>query len=348
MVALAAGTWEHRRDMRMLPFTFRALEELQLGPVWQDVFEERWPHYKTWFLREGEAARPSYATSVRMLRAHMPELVPAYEQLVDLAGGGDLAARMLSLYKPPPYLAACSQGAWTREPAPMLVRNYDYAPSRFEGVIWSTGLVKRVIGMTDCLWGLLDGMNEDGLAISLTFGGRRVLGDGFGIPIVMRYLLETCSTVEDARVTLARLPYALSHNVTVVDGAGAVLTAYLSPDREPIFREFPAATNHQGIVEWPEQAKATRTIEREQTILRLLEDPTMDARSFSDSFLRAPLFSTSYANGFGTLYTAEYRPTQRVARYRWPTRTWELGFDRFDPGEHTEVLAEPTFDTSAG
>ena len=43
-------------------------------------------------------------------------------------------------------------------------------------------------------------MNDDGLAVSLTFGGRRVLGDGFGIPIVLRYLLETCGTVEEARV----------------------------------------------------------------------------------------------------------------------------------------------------
>ena len=98
-----------------------------------------------------------------MLRAHMPELMPAYERVVELAGGGDLAARMLSLYKPPPYLAACSQGVWTREGGPMLARNYDYAPSRFEGLIWSTRLLeRRVIGMSDCLWGLLDGMNDDG------------------------------------------------------------------------------------------------------------------------------------------------------------------------------------------
>lgn len=333
----------------MLPFTFRAAEELELGEKWQAAFDEKWPHYKTWFLREGEAARPSYATSVRMLRAHMPELMPAYERAVDLAGGGDLAARMLSLYKPPPYLAACSQGVWTRDTAPMLVRNYDYAPSRFEGMIWSTKLLdKRVIGMSDCLWGLLDGMNDDGLAASLTFGGRRVLGDGFGIPLVMRYLLETCSTVDDARAALTRLPYALSHNLTLVDAAGTVLTAYLSPDREPIFRQFPAATNHQGIVEWPEQARATRTIEREQTIVRLLGDPAIDQHTFVDSFLRSPLFSTSYANGFGTLYTAVYRPTERIARYVWPSRSWQLGFDDFSEGEHTEVLAEPTFATSAG
>jgi predicted choloylglycine hydrolase len=334
--------------MRMLPFTFRALEELELGPAWQAVFEEKWPHYKTWFLREGEAARPSYATSVRMLRAHMPELVPAYERVVELAGGGDLAARMLSLYKPPPYLAACSQGVWTRDGSPLLVRNYDYAPSRFEGVVWSTKLRKRVIGMSDCLWGLLDGMNEDGLAVSLTFGGRRVLGDGFGIPIVMRYLLETCATVEETKAALARLPYSLSHNLTVVDASGEVVTAYLSPDREPIFRSFPVATNHQGIVEWPEQAKATRTIEREQTVIGLLDDPAVDADGFTESFLRAPLFSTSYANGFGTLYTAAYRPSQGTMRLLWPTHVWELGFDRFDASEHTEVLAEPTFATSAG
>jgi predicted choloylglycine hydrolase len=142
--------------MRTIPFTFRANEERELGLAWAAVFEERWPHYKEWFLREGEEARASYATSARMFQAHMPELWPGYQRVVELAGGGDLAARMLSLYRPPPYLAACSQGAWLREGGPMLVRNYDYAPSRFEGQIWSTELLQRVIGMSDCLWGQLD------------------------------------------------------------------------------------------------------------------------------------------------------------------------------------------------
>ena len=247
---------------------------------------------------------------------------------------------MLSLYKPPPYLAACSQGVWTREGGPVLARNYDYAPSRFEGLIWSTDMVRPVIGTSDCLWGLLDGMNDAGLGVSLTFGGRRVLGDGFGIPLVVRYLLETCDTVAQARETLARLPYSLAHNLTVVDRGGEVLTAYLSPDREPIFRSFPAATNHQGIVEWPEQAKATRTIEREQCIVQALEDERQTAEGFADAFLRAPLFSTAYANGWGTLYTAVFRPAEGSVEYRWPTHTWRLGFDGFVEGEHVAVLAE--------
>jgi predicted choloylglycine hydrolase len=335
--------------MRMVPFTFRSIEELELGDRWRAVFEERWPHYREWFLGEGEEARPSYGTSARMLRAHMPELVPAYERVVELAGGGDLAARMLSLYQPPPFLAACSQGAWTRDGGPLLARNYDYAPSRFEGLVWSTRLLdRRVIGMSDCLWGLLDGMNDAGLAVSLTFGGRQVLGEGFGIPIVTRYLLETCATVQEARVALARLPYSLSHNLTLVDRDARVLTAYLAPDREPIFRDVPAATNHQGIVEWPEQARATHTIERERAIVRSLRDPAMDHAGFTESFLRPPLFSTSYARGFGTLYTAVYRVGEGVVEYRWPTFTWRLSFDVFHEAEHVEVLAEPTFVGSVG
>jgi predicted choloylglycine hydrolase len=334
--------------MEKVPFTFRSLEELDLGPVWAGVFEARWPHYREWFLRDGEEARASYATSARMLRAHMPELMPTYERIVELAGGSDLAARMLSLYKPPPYLAACSQGVWTREGGPILARNYDYAPSRFEGLIWSTDMVRPVIGTSDCLWGLLDGMNDAGVAVSLTFGGRRVMGDGFGIPIVVRYLLETCETIEHARETLARLPYSLAHNLTVVDREGDVLTAYLSPDREPIFRSFPAATNHQGIVEWPEQAKATRTIERERWIVERLGDGAETAEGFADAFLRSPLFSTAYASGWGTLYTAVYRPREGAVEYRWPTHTWRLAFGAFEQAEHVEILAEDVASDSAG
>lgn len=326
--------------MDLVPVTFRAIHEFELGPRWAALFEQHWPSYEQWFLKEGEAERPSYATSVRMLRAHMPELMPVYERVVELAGGGDLAARMLSCYKPPPYLAACSQGIWTRE-TPMLVRNYDYAPSRLEGVILSSRMLeRRVIGMSDSLWGLLDGMNDAGLAASLTFGGRRVLGDGFGIPIILRYVLEMCSTVAEAEEVLARLPYAMAHNVSLVDAEGDFVAAHLGPDREPVFARVPAATNHQGLVEWPEQAKATKTVEREWEIMRLLRDTELGPAAFADAFLRPPLFSTAHTNGFGTLYTAVYLPTEGRMEYRWPGFTWAQSFDDFEEGEHTETLAE--------
>ena len=327
--------------MRSIPFTFHTLDEERPGPGWQAVFERTWPWYREWFLSEGEHARPTYAACVRLLREHMPELLPVYEDLVELAGGGDLVARMLSNFTPPPYLAACSQGVWTREGGPMLVRNYDYAPSRLEGTIWRSRLLdRRVIGMSDCLWGLLDGMNDAGLVVSLTFGGRRVLGEGFGIPLIVRYVLETCTTSREAHDALDRLPYALAHNLTIVDASGDVVTAFLGPDRGPIFSRSPVATNHQGFVEWPEQARATRTLEREQHILELLHAPYETAASFADAFLRPYLYSQAYDRGFGTLYTAVYRPLEGRVEYRWPSFAWALSFDAFPEGAHEETLAE--------
>ena len=79
-------------------------------------------------------------------------------------------------------------------------------------------------------------------------------------------------------MTLARLPYSLSHNLTLVDRSGRRSSPRTSrPTVSRSSATFPAATNHQGIVEWPEQARATRTIEREQAIVRSLEDPAIDA-----------------------------------------------------------------------
>ena len=68
--------------------------------------------------------------------------------------------------------------------------------------------------MSDCLWGLLDGVNDAGLAASLTFGGRPAVGDGFGIPLVMRYVLEVCDDVEAACGVLSQIPVHAVQNVT--------------------------------------------------------------------------------------------------------------------------------------
>ena len=175
---------------------WRAISEEQPGPVWAGLFQEYWPDYKRWWLGEGEPARPTYLEGRRALQTHMPELVPLYDELCEKAGGSDLAARFLSFYCPPPYLSGCSQAIWPgREP--VLVRNYDYAPNAFDSLILHTGWRgRKVMGTSDGLWGLVDGMNDAGLAISLTFGGRRVVGDGFGVPLILRYVLQTCDTAE--------------------------------------------------------------------------------------------------------------------------------------------------------
>ena len=270
--------WE---DLKLLPehqpggeqLEFETVEELTPGSKWQARFNAMWPAYRAWYLKDGGASRPDLDTCRRALARHMPELVPTYERLVELAGGDELAARVLSLYRPPGFVVGCSQGAWTRD-APVLVRNYDYPVARLEGIVYLTEWSgRRVLGMSDCLWGLLDGINDAGLAVSLTFGGRRDVGDGFGIPIVVRYLLEVCDTVEQAREALERIPVHAAQNLTLLDRSGTYLTAYVGPGRAPEFHAVAATTNHQGKVEWPEYARAIRTVEREQRVLELLDDP---------------------------------------------------------------------------
>jgi predicted choloylglycine hydrolase len=308
-----------------------AAAEPQPGARFRARFEATWPAYRAWYLRDGDAARPSYLACRHALTTHMPELVPTYERLVELAGGGDLAARMLSLYDPPPLVTGCSQAVLSH-PEPLLVRNYDFDPELLEGVLALTAYTgRRVLGMSDCLWGLLDGVNDAGLAMSLAFGGRRVTAPGFAMPLIVRYLLELCATTREAVAVLARLPVQASYNLTILDREGDAVTAHVAPDRPLEMGRALVATNHQRTVEWPEHAEAVRSEEREQCMLDLLETSPGE-EEFVAAFLEPPLYNTAYDEGFGTLYTAVYRPVDGAVDLRWPDATWRQAIESFEEG----------------
>jgi predicted choloylglycine hydrolase len=211
-------------------------------------------------------------------------------------------------------------------PERTVVRNYDYAPELFEGVCMSSRWSKRrVIGTSDCLWGLVDGMNDSGLVASLTFGGITGTGEGFAVPLVLRYLLEVCDTAADARAVLMRLPVAGHYNLTISDAGGTNMTAFVGPGREPEFSDAAHATNHRGLVpDDPQLARRLRSVER-QDMLISLERRGAPAKSVVQSFCSPGLRSLDFESGFGTLYTAEYRPDRGTVAYHWPSRTWERG-----------------------
>ncbi|OAN67794.1 hypothetical protein A8B82_06155 [Sulfitobacter sp. EhC04] len=316
---------------------WRALDIETPGSKWSGLFAEYWPDYRKWWLKEGASARPTYSECRRALGEHMPEMLPLYDDLCALAGGGDNAARFLSFYNPPPYLSGCSQAIWAgREP--VMVRNYDYNPNAFDQLVLRTNWQgRRVMGTSDGLWGLVDGVNDAGLAISLTFGGRRIVGKGFGVPLILRYVLQTCSTTEEATAVLARVPTHMSYNVTVLDKKRKYATAMMGPDREALITHAAVATNHQENVEWVSHARFTATVERERFLLqrlRLHKDPE---EKFINAFLKPPLYSTAFNAGFGTLYTAVYRPRKREMELRWPGTTWALSLSDFTEGAR-EVL----------
>lgn len=314
----------------MLPFW--AIEEAAPGPKWQALFRKLWPAYRRWYTKDGLLERPTFLECRRALRQHMPEFVPVYEQLCERAGGGDLAARFLSLYRPPGYVSGCSQAIWPGA-EPMMVRNYDYSADLFDAVLLKTSWRgRRVMGISDCMIGLVDGMNEDGLATSLTFGGSRTVGEGFGVPIIIRYILETCTTARQAAAALARIPSHMAYNVTVLDKEGGHATVYLAPDHEAVVTNAVVATNHQEHVQWRHHARITATVERERFLLQRLTLHEEPAEDFIGAFMKPPLYSLAFARGFGTLYTAVYWPAQNSASYRWPGRVWPQSLDRFKEG----------------
>lgn len=316
---------------------FTAINEPEPDEKMRRQFERLWPAYERWFLREGDNKRPTYARCLKALKDHMPEIIPVYERLCELVDAGDRAARFLSLYRPTPFMAGCSQAIWTRDDC-ALVRNYDYAPMLCEGVnLMSEWTGRRVIAMTDCFWGVLDGMNEDGLTVALAFGGRKAVGKGFGIPLILRYVLETCRAVTEAVEVLQRVPSHMSYNISLLDARADHATVFVAPDRPTEVTRQAVCTNHQREIEWPEHARRTQTIERERYLTARLEDESATLDSLIGRFLQPPLYHTVNPERWRTLYTASYLPQRGTASYLWPNDRWEQRFDHFAERMLTET-----------
>ncbi|QBY55647.1 C45 family autoproteolytic acyltransferase/hydolase [Cupriavidus oxalaticus] len=319
--------------------TFEAISEDLPGQRWQNIFREFWPGYRQWYLRDGDRARPGFLTCRRALRDHMPELVPSWERLVELAGGGDLEARFLSMWGPPPYIAGCSQAVWLPLPGnhvagatPALLRNYDFAPALLEGVwLASRWHGRRVLAVNDCLWGALDGINESGLAASLSFGGRKAVGNGFGIPLVLRYVLEFAEDVGAAVEILSRIPVHMSYTVSLLDRSAQWATVFVTPDRPIEVVRKQAVSNLQHGVEWAAHANATLAETREEALAAAVQQSD-ESRSVLRALLRPPLFQTSYGRGHGTLYSAVYHPCDGSVEMVWPDATWRQSCGHFVPG----------------
>ena len=311
-------------------FTMFGIREEKPGRRWQALYKATWPAYRAWYLQDGDEVRPDLTTAREQLTRHMPELVSTWEDLVALSGYDELAARMLTLWDAPAFAPGCSQAAQVGDD-PIVIRNYDYNPDLFEWVVYSSEFTsRRVIGTGDCLWGLLDGMNDDGLVISLTHGGRQSSAPGFAIPLVVRYLLEVAGTVAEARAVLDRLPVAASYNLTMLDATGAVVTAFVSPGNDPEYADSAVATNHRGRVpERPEHARALRSVERQDHLLDLLAE-NIEPEALAAAFLQPPLYSQRYADGFGTLFTALYRPRAQELTYSWRGSSFTRTFDSPD------------------
>ena len=324
-----------------LPFVFRAVDDDPAHQKWRREFSNRWPAYESWFLRGGESERPTYLESLTALKNHMPEFVDTYESLAELVGGGDHAARFLAQYSPPPLFRGCSQAVYIKD-EPVIVRNYDYSPFLSDGLVMRTQFGDRqVIAATDCMTGVLDGINEDGLALSMAFGGRKEFAEGFSITLVLRYLLEYCANVNDVFKRISEIPINGAYNIAAVDRNTDHCTIAVAPGENATKTDNFVSTNHQKKSNWPEYADKVKTQLRFDYLNNAVDNSDDSVDTFPNHFLQTPLFNNLYAKGFGTVYTAAYYPARGEARYLWPGHHWSLTFDQFIESTYEFNLHDP-------
>jgi predicted choloylglycine hydrolase len=60
--------------------------------------------------------------------------------------------------------------------------------------------------------------------------------------------------------------------------------------------------------------------------------------TFFTGRLEPPLYAGHHEHGFGTLYTAVYRPADLTLEYRWPGSSWQHSVGSFSSGQHQVVL----------
>ena len=298
----------------------------------KNIFNVHWPAYKAWYQAKLTDAGNSkiLKQAESQLANYMPEMLPIYENLREVSNDCPVAAHFFTGYQPPAYLVNCSQ-AILIDDEPMLIRNYDLSPTLSENLISQTDcLGQSIIGTNECLWGLDDGMNQAGLAASLTFGGSKKVGKGFGIPYIMRYVLQTCETVKQAIIVLQRIPSHMAYNVTLLDKKGNFATVMLAPDQAAIVTREPCITNHQQHITWPEQAAFSKTIERKEFLNKLLSKKMLKKSELREAFLKKPLHSINFTQNFGTVFTAIYQPTKGDLSYHWPNeKPLKQSFEQF-------------------
>ncbi|MEH0548787.1 C45 family autoproteolytic acyltransferase/hydrolase [Streptomyces sp. B21-105] len=304
--------------------TFRAIEVGDGSDGrWAGHTQALWPLAEGWMTAESRTPKGADRAR-RLFETHMPELVPVLDRLAGQLDRPE-GETFLTLAALRPFFSGCTQigGGGT------LLRNYDFSPDECEGTIVSSHFLRPVIGMQDAAWGLLDGMNDAGLAVSLTFGGRLVHGPGFAILIVLRYLLETCTTVDEAVARLKSLPVAIPQNVTLIDPEQA-RTVFVGPDIPLTEAPDACAANHQHLPVPDEQEKSSRTQERLNAVRAAGTDVA--------AMLEPPLYQSAYEERLGTVYTARYRPSEGRVVYHWPGESWEQSFDAFAPGSRTVTI----------
>jgi predicted choloylglycine hydrolase len=184
------------------------------------------------------------------------------------------------------------------------------------------------IGFSDMIMGRVQGMNEQGLCVTTSWGAPMVWPEGKGLPYfaVVRTVLDRCHSVEHALHVIAGLPIAWCTNFIVADQGGQAALVEVAGEHRAVKwiglraeaapqDKFVCATNHYTLpaMEPYDVARRRESVARQRTIKTRLEDalPRGAAPRVDKETVRGILSDPApdgvclhhYSSGLGTLWS---------------------------------------------
>ena len=86
-------------------------------------------------------------------------------------------------------------------------------------------------GNTTAFVQMEDGINEHGLAIGLTFVYPKIRKAGFNAGMLVRYLLEKCTSTDEVLQKLKNIPVASQQTLTIADENGKIVVVECNAER---------------------------------------------------------------------------------------------------------------------
>ncbi|WP_077704719.1 C45 family autoproteolytic acyltransferase/hydolase [Virgibacillus dokdonensis] len=223
-----------------------------------------------------------------------------------------------------------------------MVRNYDNAPSTYEGrylLYQPTDYGYAALGPTMQITGRTDGMNEHGLAMGYNFINRKQSADGFLCNMIGRIILETCKNVEEAVALLREIPHRHSFSYALLDKNGMSKVVEASP-RDVVVHNASICTNHFQHLSKENRFRMDDSLRRYDAIESQsthIHTPYQGFQMFNQS--NNGIFSTKYGSWAGTLHTALYLPKSKLAWFALGGNREPLLFDfnRWLQGKDTNM-----------
>lgn len=162
--------------------------------------------------------------SIPIYERYFPEII---QEITGIAGGMhipfiDLANFLFSMYCFV-FHNKCSCFAFTYQDQVIFGRNSDFLISvedSCQSALYNLNDTNSFIGNTTAWTEMEDGVNQYGLAVGLTFIYPILIHPGFNAGMLVRYLLETCKTTEEAIYALNFLPIGSPQTITLADASG--------------------------------------------------------------------------------------------------------------------------------